>query len=437
MKSLSSGVSIFAFIGISFLLFPFSVYSQNSYQNLNVIHLKGSEVPNFLNLETAFIKVLSFQKQGWKVIPFQIDERMEGGASKKRKWALDVVFSRRTESSTGNLKLDADEEVLWMFQDMGEKASSKPPCEKAAEIQTIGRYAYICFSEKMPSFAEDQKTYVTYLPKEDKIIALGYESRFDAKNPLVQNELIPKNAVGVANQNIIDRFKVRFLLAIKNFFDVTVSEENMTVKKIGYKAGPIRLTRRVLIYKTLGPIRVSPKIESDFFFYPYNILIPSEISNPLDGPKSLEEKSVGFSGLDFSHSFQGTQFYTNTQRQPVVFDGKMSDAEKALNGQEVYWWVATGKQGILMVKTNWDPALTKAGVKAEMIYSDDWNKVDPPENEQGETLIGFQLNVSKIPAGKYRIMTNQIFPPSTFIKGDEEKILQALQKPVLNITPLP
>ncbi|MBF0491491.1 MAG: hypothetical protein HQM15_01765 [Deltaproteobacteria bacterium] len=430
----------FGFAGMVFLLLSSVSYSQNTYQNLKIIHLKGAEIPEFLNQDVRQMKVLRFEKQGWKVIPFQIDEKMDGPASspasKNRKWALGEVFSRRTESSVGNLKLEADEEILWMAQDMGEKASSKA-CDKMAEVQLEGRYSYICFSEKMPNFAEDKKNYVSYLPNEDKVDALGYESRFDVKYPLVQNELIPKNSIASANQNIIDRFKVRFLLALKKFFDVTVTEENVTVKKIGYKAGPIRIIRRLIIYKSLGPIRVSPKIESDFFFYPYNILIPSEMSNPLDGPKSLAENSIGFSGLDFSHSFQGTQFYTNTQTKAVTFDGQMSEEEKNLNGQEVSWWVASGKQGTILVKTDWDPALTKAGVKAEMIYRDDWSKADPPENEQGETLIGFQMNLSKMPAGRYHITSNQIFPPSSFKKGEENILLKAFQNPQLVIQMLP
>src|SRR5262249_1967093 len=153
---------------------------------------------------------------------------------------------------------------------------------------------YLFFDPPHPLVSSDR--YVHYDPNQDEVDALGYKNRFNRDHAIVQEELIPKNQKVGDPINILDRFKVRLLLAIKNFFDVHVEEENITARKVGYKAGPIRIIRRISAYKSLGPFRVTPKTESDFLFYPYFVQVPSRIDNPLDGRKSLDPSSKGFAG---------------------------------------------------------------------------------------------------------------------------------------------
>jgi hypothetical protein len=218
-------------------------------------------------------------------------------------------------------------------------------------------------------------------------------------------------------------------LAIKHFFDVHVEEENITAKKVGFKAGPIRVIRRIAAYKSLGPFRVSPKAESDFLFYPYSVQVPSRLDNPLDGRKMLNPNSKGFAGFDFTHFFYGARFYSEKNPRPVVIDGDMSPEEKNLVTQDVTWWVATSEKGTVMTKMGWDPALTQAGVHCDLYYVDDRNSLKPPEMDPGESVVGFQLNFSEIPAGHYQLYVNQIFPPGPFQMGTEAEILNQALRP--------
>jgi len=85
-------------------------------------------------------------------------------------------------------------------------------------------------------------------------------------------------------------------LAIKNFFDFKINESDVEAKIAGYRVGPIRVIRRVVATKRLGPINVIPKSSTDFMFYPNWVEVPTRVNNPIDGPKFLEEKTQGLSG---------------------------------------------------------------------------------------------------------------------------------------------
>jgi hypothetical protein len=112
----------------------------------------------------------------------------------------------------------------------------------------------------------------------------------------------------------------------------------------------------------------------------------------------------------------------------------MSAQEKGLVTQDVTWWMAIGEKGTLLVKVQWDPDLLKAGVTCDLYYQDDRNSLKPPEMDPGESVVGFQLDFTRIPAGRYTIYVNQIFPPQPFEIGQERSILQQVTPPPVSVS---
>ncbi len=415
------------------MIFSASVSAASS---ITVVEVSGKQLTDLLTKDISKMSARVFKAGQWKAIPFQIDEKASDKISSKRRWVLDKAFSRRTDLPTGDGKLDEDEVLLFMERDAGEKSPSvNNLATQVAELNVNGSYAYL-FYEAKQEMKSDQ-FYVRYNPQDDAIDALGYKNHFANAHAIVQDELIPKNARNGNPMNILDRFKVRMLLALKGLFDVNVEENNITSTKIGYRSGPIRLIRRVAAYKSLGPIRVTPKVVSDFFFYPYYVQIPTQLDTPMDGRKYLNENSKGYAGFDFTQFFYGSKFYSQRNPTPVLIDGSMSAQEKNLVTKDVTWWVATGEKGTVVVKINWDADLVKAGVSCDLYYVDDRKSLKPPEMDPGEAMVGFQLNAVDMPSGRYDIYVTQIFPPLPFEIGQEASVLNQLKSPTVNVSFIP
>ncbi|MBL7685588.1 MAG: hypothetical protein JNK65_06110 [Deltaproteobacteria bacterium] len=417
------------FLLIGWVLLPY--YSSTAQSSISVVQVTGKDIPSFVGKEISKIQVQVFKQGKWQGIPYQIDEKAFDVISKSRRWVLDQAFSRRVDLPAGDQKLDPDEVILFMQKDMGEKASPENTVEHPVlEIKTSAGFAYLFYDPKTQ--LKSSVKYVSYDPERDAIDALGYKNAFNKDHAMVQEELIPKNVKSGTPTNILDRFKIRMLLALKNFFDVNIEEDNVTAKRIGYKEGPIRIIRRLTIYKSLGPVRITPKADSDFLMYPYFVQIPSRLDNPIDGRKALDPKSKGFAGFDFTKFFYGAKFYSEKNPTPVIIDGNMSPAEKALNLNDINWWVVSGNQGTMMVKVVWDPALKQAGVPCDLYYMDDRNSLKPPEQDPGESAVGFQIDFTKVPAGRYDIYVNQIFPPQS-VEGSEKALFQEIVPPVISV----
>ncbi len=413
-------------------LFLFLTPSTPAFSNISVVEISGKQIPELQGKEISKINLRVFRQGQWKPIPFQIDEKSYDPLSKSRRWVLDQAFSRRTDLVPGDGKWDEDESLLFMSKDMAEKALvESTPEHPVLEIRSGSAYAYLFYDPK--NFALSSESYVKYNPAADEVDALGYKNSFSLEHPIIQEALIPKNQKVGKPENILDRFKIRMLLGIKHFFDVHVEEDNITAKRVGYRAGPIRIIRRLAAYKSLGPFRVTPKAVTDFLFYPYFVQIPSQLDNPIDGRKILNPDSKGFAGFDFTRFFYGSKFYSEKNIKPVWVDGTMSGEEKNLVTKDVNWWVVTGNQGSLLVRMDWDPRLLKEGISCDLYYRDDQKNLKPPEMDPGEAFVGFALDFTKIPAGNYMIYVNEIFPPADFKIGDEKKIFGQVLSPSVEI----
>ncbi len=411
------------------LLIPGSAPASDPIQ---VVEATGASLKPLIGQSVSSLHLGIYKNSQWFPIPYQIDEKVYDPLSKSRRWALDHLFSRRADLLPGDGKIEGDEAILWMYKDMGDKIPGPVSAEKPyLEWSVGGRFVYILMDSKESQTSH--QSYLQYNPDLDLVEAPGYRNRFNLQTPALLEELIPKNPGSGPPLNILEGFKVRVLLAVKNFFDVRVRENEITSRKVGYRLGPIRMIRRISAYKSLGPIRVTPKTESDYLFYPYHVQIPSRVDNPVDGKKYFEEKSNGFAGFDFSKAFYGARFYSEKNPHPVVLDGTYSAEEKNLVTHDVNWWVVQGEKGVMAIKVRWDPALTQAGVLGDLYYQDGELHPGTTEAEAGKTVIGFQLHPARIPAGHFLITLEQVFPLQRVAPGSEKMILNPVLTPTVNL----
>ncbi len=407
-------IFFFASVPLCFCASVLLCLSASSSFASTVVEIPGGSLKELQGKEISKIRVYAANSQGQVLpVPFQIDEKVAGKGPNG--WLLN--------SQPGDGHLDPQDVLLVVAEDAGPRVEPPqlPQGNPRFEVGMEGNPQQVFYVdyEESPS-PVSTKSYVQYDPVLDIVTTPLYQAGFSRNFPLIQNRLILKNGVG--SINILDRFKIRIKLAIKNFFDFTFNEEEITSQRVGYKAGPIRVVRRMVAYKKLGPIGLIPKSYVDFLFYPDWMLVPSKIQNPVDAPKFLEEKTSGLSGYDFNHNLGGAWFYSNLNSTPLILDGKASGEEKDLGFGVLKWWAVTGPIGSLVVGVHNDPKLLAMGVEPHLSLIDKLSEGAGPEGEVGQIFVGLNLPYHKILKGNYVLVVRLVFPQK-FVHGQEENLL--------------
>ncbi|MCB1214820.1 MAG: hypothetical protein KDK66_05020 [Deltaproteobacteria bacterium] len=383
-----------------------------------VIELYPNQVSGSMSLLIQGFRLYRVKNQTeLEPIPFQIDEKVDLEQG-KRNWALYAFDGGKIPRPNG--LWDGDEPLLFLEKDGGSIwQGSKPEASKffwELDLKN-GFYLYLSWSESPGPLS--QKKYLDFDPKKDLVSTEIYEVGFDSKNALIQDRMLFKKAV--MPKNILDRFKVRLNIAIRNFFDLSVNEDGLKSKRVGYQLGPIRLIREVRAWKNLSFIKLIPKTKIDYYYYPSWAEMPATVNNPLDGPSQLDPETSGVMGMDFRRMAAGSVFFSNVQEKPWILGKGRSEnflpqAKKALS-----WFSLSGLAGSMVLKIDNDPKLEALGVQLSLNILESLEAA-PPENEKGQILIGFSMPFHKIPKGRYQIKLKQVFAKG-FKPGEEESIL--------------
>jgi len=402
-KSLTA---LFSFLAVSLG----SLFFLQTAAAASVVEVSGKDLPALLGQPVAAIRVYASPDGGAaKTIPFQIDEK-----DAKGQWLMDGPAKTAAV-------LDPQDVLLFHLDDAGLalQGSALPAAAARMEIAASGKFAYAA-AEENPG-PKSTKSYVSYQAGQDRVSTAFYDIGFSTRQALVQDVLILHN--GKAKADVLDRFKVRFNLAIKNFFDFKIEEGDVEARVAGTRVGPIRVIRRVVATKKLGPINLIPKSVTDFLFYPNWVEVPTRIQNPIDGPKFLEDKTRGLSGYDFSSAIYGSVLYAS-QGGTATLNGVPEAEEQGLGQGAATWWSLTGPAGSLVVGIQNDGKLEQLGIRPTLRVIDDAKQGAPPEGESGQSLVGFDLPYHKIPKGSFLIQVKQVFP-WRFEHGRETAYLEA------------
>jgi hypothetical protein len=308
--------------------------------------------------------------------------------------------------------LDWNDELVFMARDSGDRA---PGCEwltaDGLELRVTdplnGRTAwvYLFYFEADPPPLSDTD-YVRYDPAADRVVTPLLEIGFMPGRPMIVNSIIGKPPGRPAMPNILDRFKLRIKVnpIILMCAPLRFDENNTRGVTMGYKDGPVRVLRRNVFWVMVAGIRLpfAPRIGMWFKFYDNGMTGLSSLHLPFDPAYFLCDGSTFTAGLDFRDNIAGARIFTRDNPEMVV-DGEMSDGEKNPTRADQDWIAGyLPDRSAIISRMLYDPEMIARGTKMNLYYLDDGGAGDPPEEEEGQHMVGYAIGINTLPQ-RYRL----------------------------------
>lgn len=235
--------------------------SPRAWQPLVIV---GAQIPELIGQRTSRFEVLATHGAMLEPIPFQIDEIAIDGT-----YALPDGPEPTVDESPG--VLDSNDEVTMMVSDLGERAprgAALPAgVEEVQVIDPLGgqvRYAYIATVDN-PRLSPI--SYIDYDSATGAIESDSYRLGFTNGIP---SDFTLQNRKGQHLPNMIDRFKFRMRARVLGLFHISLTEDDVRNRVLAWKAGPIRVIKRVSHSVNLfAGIRSSEALSDDFFYRDY------------------------------------------------------------------------------------------------------------------------------------------------------------------------
>lgn len=393
------------------------------------VKIQGQALKQLLGLPIEKMRVLIHKNGSFQPTPHQIDQR-----NTKGEWVF-TIGEEKEASPTGG-KLAANDELVFMAHDMGDAAPAgqKPAGAGQCLALTVTDpadggtgWAYICVFDNPP--APSKTDYASYAVEKEWMWMIGQTYKIGTGvNESYFDKLLFRTASGWS-ADMLDRYKTRFRNVPIPGKEV-LSEADANAKAVAWIDGPVRVIRKSKGWgKVAGIIKVRAEGSSQNIYYPSYFEIPLRLGIPKVGESLLKKVTMAVT-LDFNHLFYGTKYYDAVNKQGMTLDGIMSDAEKNLDRKTSHrWWLVNGPQGTVMSRYALPPNMDKI-VTTPTYYVDDKNALDPPEEEPGQSNVGLVLeNFMILPPGEYKY-TSFFYMPANFKWGDQDRILNMLDKPL-------
>ncbi|MEW6775202.1 MAG: hypothetical protein AB1405_02840, partial [Bdellovibrionota bacterium] len=454
-------------------------------RTLDAIVVTGEAAKPLWGKKIDNLRVFANRSGNWEVVPFQIDKKNPDGEfliaestvdpqvsketgfesipeAKKREKRIKKFEKKRDDYEEdvkeGRMKasdledrrqkaywseregeIDYNDEIVFMAKDTGDrvpralwKAPEGAELEITDPVDHSRSWAYLFYFPENPP-ALSTTDYVVYKPKEDQIIASMGEVDFDDERPMIVKSIVGIMPNGTRIPNILDRFKLRIrvqpygLFCAPLFFD----EQNAKGVTLGYKDGPVRVLRRNMFWVVIAGIRLpfAPKIIMYFKFYENGLATDAEFSNPIAAKYMVCPGSRFTAGLDLRNNARGAKIFTKDNKG-IVIDGKMSPEEKNLKVDNQTWIAGfLPNKAALMSRMIYDERLVQSGAVLDLHLDDDDEKEDDPEDEKGQHLIGYTMDVRKFPSGTYRVGF-QVYVAYDFEPGQEQQLFNIDDNPL-------
>ncbi len=234
--------------------------------------LKGAQLAPLLGARSASLEVLAVHAGRLAAIPFQVDERLADG-----RYALPDGPARLAAKSPG--VFDADDEVVFMVADMGERASPEDLPRRTVEVEADDplsgppRYAYIALTAHP---RRSPLRYVSYMPGrgliETEDLRIGLEHNLAARLAFA--------SAGAPAPWLTRSFRLRVRFWAFGLFPISIYEADLRNELLAWKAGPVRVIRRVSHSARIAFGLHSPRAVGDEFFYRDFFLAPLEVRIP-------------------------------------------------------------------------------------------------------------------------------------------------------------
>jgi hypothetical protein len=353
--------------------------------------LKASEFPELVG--TPREKIAAFScKESDSVsapIPFQVDPRNKDG-----NFILGKTGTIDNEVAPPG-PLQKQDEIVFMANDAGLRCMTDLKIAKPFEVEIESpdgakRYVYIgeWTSDKPP---RSDKDYVSYdiKPEIEALRTDIYTQTFKPGELFLSGLMIsPKG--GGNGKDVFDRLKLRTSLTVVGGFTMSFDESGFASSLSGVRDGPVRVIRRNETALELFFGLKTPTVDVDALFYSNSYEVPATLKIPFRADLVISDMAY-MQGCDLSHKAGPFDYYPDIYPEGVVIDGKMSEAEKALNEspEEHRGGIISGEAGTMAYIARWtDQSLP---VKIGLYYADDKDAIDEPEDEPGLAMYGFKL----------------------------------------------
>ncbi len=203
---------------------------------LEVVVLKGKQLPELIDKPFASYSLMAVHNGKLSAIPYQFDDKNIRG--------LTYVEGAKLAVDGKAGVLEAHDEFVFMYKDMGIKANAQLQTETAGKIiseleiteKGSSRYAYLVEGNPQRS----KKIYTHYNMETGLVDTESYSLQLDPKNLLIWSDWVIKGFTGTPSApNILDTMKVR-VKAKLGFIGATLHNALVPAKTLAVKNGPIR-----------------------------------------------------------------------------------------------------------------------------------------------------------------------------------------------------
>jgi hypothetical protein len=397
--------------------------------------VQGKWLTGIVGTPLAALRLVRYRDGRFEPIRFQVDERTSEG---------DWVFphGKKNNLSESNGLLDGRDVLLFMAKDAGGRATKDASPQGASSVAEIGlkdpvdgdtAWVYLAVYEDRPPSRCALPDYVRYNYETEEVTTNYNYTKFMITEDGLHTGFSDIGAIlpaaGGTGENRLDRMKTR--IRIRFFFNLvplSLNEENLGQDVAAYIRGPVRVIRRLEQFLQLPFGLRGMKSFADLHIYENYVVVPAEIHVPKGVDKVISYSKVWF-GADFAPNVIGSLFRNSENLEPLIIDGRMSEAERQFSSKQDRWRIFYGPTGAMLIKGVFPPEYAELA-EIRQRYVDDLSVAHPPERYEGSIgLVQTELTSKNPQPGRYRIRMEVCFPPH-YREGDEADCLRVGEDPL-------
>lgn len=400
-----------------------------------VLQLSPAEVPALAGIDAAQLRLAAFRDGRLLPVPFQVDEYSEAGLP----WFPGVDLRHSGREGV----FDGQDRLLLVAGDAARAplpAGTAMPAgwlgELAFTLQGETRYVQLFAGNDMPL---SERSYVRHNRQAGVTETPFYTLRVDPKNELNWKYLMVRSWRGDQTQSLIDTLKMRIsggvLAAVAR---VTLDNDNLRPKVVGFKVGPIRSVMQLETTVVIAGLPVM-RMQVQVHRYPRQVEAYTHARIPRLYRATLREPEVRVT-ID-GNNLKGARVRTaRSNGQAAMVDGRMDPVEqqivaRGLSASED--WILFDTRGGFSMFTFLNAPPELRNVPLQLVYLDDPEETDPPEQFPGQSPnIGYGLR--GFPPGEdFRFGVTLVFDGDIDAMDPQAYAARWRERPACRFTPAP
>jgi len=381
--------------------------------------LRGYQLPQLLNTPVSRIEVLAVHGGKLNPIPFQVDSVLVGG--------IFGLPQGPIPTTGGPIQgFGPNDEMSMMMFDLGERIANPAELPPSAVEITVAdplggadRYAYAAVV-KNPRLSPVR--YVDYDPQHHIIRGGHYRLSLAHEFP---DDFRVQDDRGESSRNLISAFELRGVVTVLNLLRFHLKEDDIDGSMLAYRAGPVRVIRRVGYRFRVFLGIYSPQISAVEFFYSDFAQVPFTMRMPM---RNLFRDIQGRIAMDFV-DLRGYSLLSSGLKRPIEIGEHTADTIGATTPAD---WLALVGDGNLILEI-FAPS-SELGLIARRLYY----RAEPPApgaNSQSAPIaaaVGIETDGwQRLSGGSHRFDPLLISVPESY--GVDHAIAETSIAPVVTV----